>query len=163
MPGWGGGGGQTKWRDWIEKLRHSIHDNLKHPGGLWQAPRPLGEHGVPGATTGAHRGVRRSEGTDNTQYQDLPSKKAKKQLAAELAGQEVEAAAEDGWRLVYVDGWSKPPWKGSKHRVGGIGIYSQEDTQSGVVSISKPLPPELRQTNNAAELGGGGGGGGCKY
>ena len=49
----------------------------------------------------------------------------------------------------------KPLWKGSKHRAGGIGIYSQEDAQSGTVSILEPLLPGLRQTNNAAELGGG--------
>ena len=36
------------------------------------------------------------------------------------------------------------------------GIYSQEDTGSGTVSISELPPPGLRQTNNA-ELGGGGG------
>ena len=89
--------------------------------------------------------------------QESPSKRAKKQLAVELASQQVAAAAEDGWRLVYVDGSSKPIWKGSKYRVGGIEIYSQEDTQTGKISISEPLPPDLRQTNNAAELWGGGG------
>ena len=80
----------------------------------------------------------------------------KKQSAAELASQQVAAAAEDGWRLVYVDGSSKPLWKGSKCRAGAIWIYSQEDTQLGKISISEPLPPDLRQTNNAAELWGGG-------
>ena len=151
VSGWGGGG-QTKWRDGIEQLLHSIHDNLKHPGGLWQAPRPLGGGMV-------CRGCQRehTEGYDRakvqpTQSQELPSKKAKKQSAAELASQEVETAAEDGWRLVYVDGSSKPLWKGSKHRAGGVGIYSQEDALSGAVNISEPLPPELRPTNNAAEL-----------
>ena len=57
-----------------------------------------------------------------------------------------------------LDGSSKPLWKGSKYRAGGIGIYSQEDTQTGKISTSEPLPPDLRQTNNVAELGGGGGG-----
>ena len=57
---------------------------------------------------------------------------------------------------MYVDGSSKPLWKGSKHKAGGIGIFSQEDARSGTISISEPLPPELWQTNNAAELLGGG-------
>ena len=56
-----------------------------------------------------------------------------------------------------MDGSSKPLWKGSKCRAGGIGIYSQEDTQSGKISISEPLSPDLRQTNNVVEIWGGGG------
>ena len=67
--------------------------------------------------------------------QESPSKKAKKQSAAELASQQVAAAAEDGWRLVHVDGSSKPLWKGRKYRAGEIGIYSQEDTQLGKIRI----------------------------
>ena len=45
---------------------------------------------------------------------------------------------------------------------GVIGIYSQEDTQTGKntqtgkISISEPLPLDLRQTNNVTELSGGG-------
>ena len=40
---------------------------------------------------------------------------------------------------------------------GGIGIYTQKDTESGKISISEPLQPDLRQTNSVAELWGGGG------
>ena len=53
-----------------------------------------------------------------------------------------------------MDGSSKPVWKGSNYRAGGIGIYSPQETQSGRISISEPLPPDLRQTNNVAELWG---------
>ena len=53
-----------------------------------------------------------------------------------------------------MDGSSQPLWKGSKYMAGGIGIYSKEDSQSGTISITEPLPPDLRQTNNAAELRG---------
>ena len=80
---------------------------------------------------------------------------SKKKTAAELASQQVAAAVEDGWRLVYVDGSSKPLWKGGKYRVGGLGI-SQEDTQTRKISILELLPPDLQQTNNVAELWGGG-------
>ena len=114
----------------------------------------MGGHGGPRATTEIHTGGRQSENATRTQCQASPSKKAKKQSAAELASHEVEAAAEDGWRLVYVDSSSKPLWKGSKHRAGGIGIHSQEDSQSRAGSISEPLPPGFRQMNNAAELRG---------
>ena len=58
-----------------------------------------------------------------------------------------------GWYIVYVDGSSKPLWKGSKYRAEGIGIYSEENTQSGKISISELLPPDLWQTNNEAEPG----------
>ena len=54
-----------------------------------------------------------------------------------------------------MDGSSKPLWKRSKYTAGGIGIYSQEGTQTGKTSISEPLPPDFRQTNNVAELYGG--------
>ena len=49
----------------------------------------------------------------------------------------------------------RPRWRRSKYRAGGIGIYSQEDTQSGNIGISEPLPPDLRQTNSVAALWGG--------
>ena len=55
-----------------------------------------------------------------------------------------------------MDGLSKPLWKGSKYRAGGIRFYSQEDTQTRKISISEPLPPDLRQTNTVAELWEGG-------
>ena len=96
------------------------------------------------------QGVRHdTEPTVTVHCQESPSKRAKKQSATELASQQVAAAAEDGWRLVYGDGSSKPLWKGSKCRAGGIGIYSQEDMQTGKISISE------QQTNNVAELWGG--------
>ena len=149
-----GWGGQTKWRDWIERLRLSIHDSLKHPRGLWQAPPPMEGFRRNGLAQGTGHDT---HPTIPVHCQESPSKKAKKQSTAELASQQVAAAAEDGWRLVYVDGFSKLLWKGSKYSAGRIGIYSQEDTQSGKISISEPLPLDLRQTNNAAELWGGGG------
>ena len=150
MPGWRGrGGGQTKWCDRIKQPRLSIHDSLKHPRGLWQAPPPMEGR----RRNGVAQGIRHDTDPKVTVHcQESPSKKAKEQLAAELASQQVAAAVEDGWRLVYVDGSSKPLWKWSKYRPGGVGIYSQEDTQSGKISISEPLPLNLQQTNNVAEL-----------
>ena len=57
-----------------------------------------------------------------------------------------------------MDGSSKQLWKGSKHRAGGFGIFSQADSTSPEILLSEPMPLNIRHTNNAAELGGGGGG-----
>ena len=41
---------------------------------------------------------------------------------------------------------SKPLWKGRKYRAGGgIGIYSQEDAQTGEISISDSAGPPANQ------------------
>ena len=76
--------------------------------------------------------------------QESPSKRAKKQTAAELASLQVVAAAEDGWRLVYVDGLSKPLWKGSKYRAGGDwnlltrGHANRENQHIGAATAGPP-------------------------
>ena len=87
-----------------------------------------------------------------SQRSDSAAKKAKTQSAVELARTQVQRAADEGWRLVYVDESSKQPWKGSKHRAGGIGISSQADSASPVIRISELLPMKVRQTNSVAEL-----------
>ena len=69
------------------------------------------------------------------------AKRAKTKSAMELARQQVWQAVEEGWRLVYVDGSSKQPWKGSKHMARGFGIFSHVDsTFREEVQVLEPLP-----------------------
>ena len=55
-----------------------------------------------------------------------------------------------------MDGSSMQLWKGSKHRAGWFGIFSQANSTSPDLQILESLPLNIGQTNTTAELGWGG-------